>query len=236
MNNDFSYPSPKELAKKEATRSISIRMKEKTMLAFEKLAQQYGCTASMMINNLLDSYVASLEDTTPEHDIRSSRKVMAQYLEKLAAKVASASDDDLFITLAKDDTFSNADGYGFEEYLRALKKPSQTDIFIMTEMFDDLQVKFVLSDCTKSTIKEEFDGELFIHYVVVPKDKYPVVANMVLGYLIKNEHLYNNKRSQKIDMVTLNAIVKTINEENDRTKLAKTIGRLLAGFEGVQDE
>lgn len=236
MTNNFSYPSPKELAKKEVTRSISIRMKEKTMLAFEKLAQQYGCTASMMINNLLDSYVASLNNTNPEHEIRSSRKVMAQYLEKLAAKVGASSDDDLFIALANDDTYSNADGYSFEDYLFALRNPEKADCNLMTEMWDDLQVKFALSEVANATIEKEEDADMVVHYVYVPKEKYPVVANMVMGYLKKNEHLYDNKRSQKIDMATLNAIVKAINEENDRTKLAKTIGRLLAGFEGVRDE
>lgn len=236
MDINYSFPSPKELAKKEVTRSISIRMKEKTMLAFEKLAQQYGCTASMMINNLLDSYVASLENTELENDIRSSRKVMAQYLEKLAAKVATASDDDLFIALAKDCGYSNADQYELEDYIFALRNPDQADLTIMTEMWDDLQVKFISSDCKNSTIKEESERGVIIHYVEVPREKYPVVANMVLGYLVKNEHLYDNKRSQKIDMATLKTIVNVINEENDRTKLAKTIGRLLAEFEGVQDE
>lgn len=236
MNNSFSYPSPKELAKKEVTRSISIRMKEKTMLAFEKLAQQYGCTASMMINNLLDSYVASLENSKPEHDIRSSRKVMAQYMEKLAAKVASSSDDDLFIALARDGSYSNADQFEFEEYLFALRNPKEVDFSLMTEMWDDLNVVFISSDELKAKLREEKDDATISRYVEVPREKYPVVANMVLGYLVKNEHLYDNKRSQKIDIATLNAIIKVINEEKDRTKLAKAVGRLLAGFEGVQDE
>lgn len=234
---DFTMPSPKELAKKEATRPISIRVKERTMLTFEKLAKQYDTTASFMINNLLDSYVATLDTPSEKRDISNARKVMSQYLEKLAVKVGASSDEDLFVALARDKNgFANADEIEFEDYMYALRHPlDECDYTPTVDMWDDLNTSLLLDDKNSEARLEEDDyGDGIAKTIFVPRNKYPVVANMFLGYLIKNEHLYE-KRTQKIDEKTIEKIVETINSTDDRIKLAKGVGKLLSQFDGVQD-
>lgn len=236
MSKNLNLPSPKELAKKEPTRPISLRIKEKTILAFEKLAQQHSVTANYLINNLLDAYVSTLETPDdPKKDRLISRKVMSQYLEKLAAKVAQATNEELIIALANNKDFSNVEDCEIDEYSWQINHPAEADATISTFMGDDLHVEFIPEDIKKAEYSEDGTDEFTIRIVHIPLKKYPIVANMVLGYVVKNENLYEN-RTQKIDIKSIKKIINVVNANDDRTMLAKKVGRILAEYEGVQDE
>ena len=231
MQNN-SLPTPKELAKKEATRPISIRVKEKTMLTFEKLAQQYDTTASAMINNLLDAYVANIASVSAKIDQNASRKVMAQYLEKLASRINKFTDDELCLALAEDKEHANLDNLLPRDYLWAAKNEPGDDL-ISVFLNDAINTEFKCEDTEKASV-DNVDDDSFI--VFVPKKKYPVVGYIMSSYASKNDNLYSGGRKQMIDIKTIKEIVKLINSDLKREELAKKISGALASYESPADE
>lgn len=87
MNSGLNLPSPIELARKSSSRSISLRVNEKTYLSFEKYAKQYNITVSALINNLLDSYVDNL-NLTSEQSKESTYMIMQDTLKEVGRKAA----------------------------------------------------------------------------------------------------------------------------------------------------
>ena len=234
MKTIVNIPSPKDLAQKEATRTLSIRVKEKTMLAFERYAQQYNVTASSLINNVLDAYIAN-QDSDIENDKAISRKVMTQYLEKLAGRIGKCNDKDLCITLANNTDYSNIDEISATEYaqqVESVKEGGNWDATLSVFMGDSLSTEFECWDEDKSY---RFDDDPDLNIIAIPAQKYAIVANMILGYVVKNEHLYNGSRKQMIDLETINELINIINTTDDRTELAKKIGKTLANYESPQE-
>lgn len=228
-----NIPTPKDLAQKEVTRPISLRVKEKTMLEFEKYAQIYGVTASSLINGVLDSYVDiqnkknAGDDEYYQSSMKASRKVMSQYLEKLAAKVGAASDEDLCYTLAADTEHANIDEVSpFEYFLDVTENNSG-----LIEMHDALCTEFMANKEDKCSLSVEDD----FHVVIMPAKKYPVVGSMILGYVKKFDNLYP-KKTIKIDVNTIEKLVHAINKIENSAELAKKIAKILASYEGVLDE
>ena len=243
--NPNDIPSPKDLAQKEATRPISLRIKEKTMLEFEKYAQMYNVTASSLINGLLDSYVDSQskknenDEEYRQSSIKAARKVMSQYLEKLAAKIGVANDEDLCYALANDVNYSNIESVNLKTYYYDVVETRDNasfdygDDIISVFMGDDLETEFMCihqKDCV--WISENTDEQ---HIVGVPASKYPIVGNMILGYTRKYDNLYPDQ-ALKIDLATMEKLIDAINNTEDRIELAKKISRVLATYERIQDE
>lgn len=101
MNNIKQLPSPENLTKKVRTKVFSIRLKESTIAEFEKYAQMYdGATVNSLMSGVLDAYVAAQDIDTSNPDI--NKKIMRQYLEKLAVRVAKMDEEDLASKIVTD--------------------------------------------------------------------------------------------------------------------------------------
>ena len=244
-SNDM--PTPKDLAKKETTRPISLRIKEKTMLEFEKYAQMYNTTASSLINELLGSYIdiqnKKNEDNTEYHQLskKAAHRVMSQYLEKLSARVGTANDEDLCYSLANDAEYSNIESINSNTYYCDVIKTRDDASFhyeddyavISVFMGDDRMTEFMCVHQNECAWVSEDTDEL--HIIGVPASKYPIVGNMILGYTKKYDNLYPGQKL-KIDSTTTEKMIIAINSTTDRTELAKKVGQVLASYEEIQHE
>ena len=247
---DFILPSPKKLAKKEDTRTVSLRVKEKTMTAFEKYAKQNDTTASALINGVLDSYIAYWQQKDSEQnseeyqkrDRNAAKKVMSQYLEKLASRLGKFTDEELCATLfeesddyiVKDDS-ENANAFAY----RLKNKCWDTYISLFTN--DVLNREFNAIEDEEAFIDNQ--EELFDRgpYIGIPSEKFPTVAYMLFNYVKKNKALYGERRTQLFSSETDEQIVDAINKTKvgspeGRVQLAKRIAKILSEFEGAQDE
>lgn len=250
---DFILPSPKKLAKKEDTRTVSLRVKEKTMTAFEKYAKQNDTTASALINGVLDSYIAywqqkDLEQNSEEYqkrDKNAAKKVMSQYLEKLASRMERLSDIDLCVSLYENNenyfwtTINDAED--FVDYMRK-GKTSEVDEVISVFSGDPLHREFACSDAGGKSDIENCTGQNGNSPMIfIPAEKFPIAGYMILQYIKKNKSLYEGKRKQLFSDDTDRQIVNIVNEAKvdapkDRVIFAKKLSKVLSEFEGGEDE
>ena len=99
MNRMGKLPSPRELARKSSTKSISLRVNENTLLAFEKYAKLYDTTTSALINNLLDAYVEQLGMSDTDAQLAASR-IMRSKLFNKAMTIKNKSYEEASLMLA----------------------------------------------------------------------------------------------------------------------------------------
>ena len=264
---DFILPSPRNLAKKEETRTVSLRVKEKTMTAFEKYAKQNNTTASALINGVLDSYIfywqqKDINQNPQEYykrDIESTRKVMAQYLEKLASRMNKFTDKELCYAI-----FENNDLFGFDNFYNdevgkygIIKyedfinevingRDFGGEFYVATHDSEDHEFTCVHWDekhKSKMNIYDDEDGAAqgCGVRIYVPAEKFPILGYIIQQYKKKSDILYGKNRKQLFSKDTDRQIVDVINEckvdsPMSRIKFAKRIAKILSDFEGVQDE
>lgn len=228
---NISLPSPMELAKKESTRPISIRVKESTMLTFEKLAQQYSTTASAIINNLLDSYAMGVQMANTRIDKIASKKVMAQYLEKMTSRIKNLNDRDLCLNLAKNGR-TNLEGLSPGYYYEAVTKGHEDDLGPIT--LGDWDVVFMCSGNKESTV-EYYDSESL--KVNIPAKMFPIVGYIIGCYADKSDALYGDNRRFLVSKTFFEQIADAINnKEYSRENFAKRLCNILIEYESLMDE
>ena len=264
---DYILPSPKNLAKKEETRTVSLRVKEKTMTAFEKYAKQNNTTASALINGVLDSYILywqqkDINQNPQEYykrDIEATKKVMAQYLEKLASRMNKFTDKELCYAI-----FENSDLFGFcnfdndevekygiikfEDFINEVinGKYFRGEFYVATHDSEEHEFACVHWDENHKSEMDVYDDEYRATErcgvrIYVPAEKFPILGYIIQQYKKKSDILYGKKRKQLFSRDTDQRIVNAINESKvdspaGRIKFAKKIAKILSDFEGVQDE
>lgn len=244
-------PSPKDLARKEETRTISLRIKEKTITAFEKFAKQNDTTASSLINGVLDSYIVFWQqkesNESPEQlrkkDDLAARQVMEQYLNKLASRMGKFTNSDLCCALfEEDDEYVEKDGAeNANEMAERIKDRDFNELGYAVYPNDSLGRVFCVSPddvCRKDPNDDFPDCGPTIY---IPAKKYPVAAYMILQYVKKSKVLYGENRKVMFSDEIDDQIVAIINNNNcgtqeDRCMMARDIGKVLSNFEGAQDE
>ena len=93
--------NPQELARrtKGSSRTVSLRIKEKTWLGFEQLAKDNKTTANALIGELADYYIESLHDGLNLSDEAVSISKFKTFLEKEVRKLSRWSIDDAVVNV-----------------------------------------------------------------------------------------------------------------------------------------
>lgn len=89
--------NPNELAKrtKESSRTVSLRIKEKTWLGFEQLAKDNRTTANALISELADFYIESLNSNLDLSDNAVNSNKFKTALEKEVRRMCRLAIDDI---------------------------------------------------------------------------------------------------------------------------------------------
>lgn len=179
MNNIQDLPQPEELIKKSATRSISLRVNEDTISAFERYAKLYDTTTSALINNLLDAYAKRLDTTNISEMDRTQLaiKMMDSMLHKKAMKIRFKTRDEL------EQVLSCMYDVSYHVKLDHSINPGSSDKDLSGEgivsvEFDNDYICFMIggSRKTKKTVANGW------HRVEVPYMVWPHVVMMLLAY------------------------------------------------------
>lgn len=242
-----SIPSPMDLAKKEDTRTISLRIKEKTITAFEKYAKQNKTTTSSLINGVLDSYIAFWREKDIEQNVKkfyqseidAAKEVLAQYLDKQAVRVKQLSDEDLCkIIIANSHSSYNDDAKKLNDCINGILNGNPEHYFSI-----DLDYDHEITCASKGSICKTVEHEAIEYLrdeyteIKVPAEKFPIVAHMAQQFRKKKISLINEARMFEVyTEEATNRIVEVINSSNvdtseSRVALAKSLAKLFSELE-----
>lgn len=103
---NFKMPSPADLAKKDETVNISLRIKQSAVDIFNMLAEKQGSKPGTMMISLIEAYADSYKQKDAEN---VSVDIMKTYLNRMADKFGKMEDDSLTLRLFKNGWPGNLD-------------------------------------------------------------------------------------------------------------------------------
>lgn len=216
MNTLPNLPSPKDLAKKNSTRMISLRVKEDTFLAFEKYAKQYEITTSALINNLLDAYVESLT-LTSEQSFKATFTIMSDNLIKAANRIKEGDEETLADGLYRKTKEYTDGAMPASELLKTIKEieaGKETDLEPSLPIFNDGMENsdYLLISCGNDIAqifqyKDSGSIDMFI-----PAKNWLAVATILETYREQFERLKQENMELQLTKKALEKIVQVINK------------------------
>ena len=211
---------PKVLAErtKDSSRTVSLRIKEKTWLGFEQLAKENNTTANSLISELADYYIESLTDSLniSEHAVRLNK--FKTSLDKEVRKICRWSIDQVVMDFDYNYIF---DTYPDEQkklsYLAIIKKVYEKHSlgFINHDFsFCTLVDNDILAYPTEKTEASYFSGPYdprdgLSNILYTPIEKAPDVFH-IFKYI--KESSAKNEVQINYDIETMDKIVKIIND------------------------
>lgn len=219
MNKIFI--TPQQLAKrtKEAARTVSLRIKEKTWLGFEQLAKDNNTTANALISELADYYIESLNDKNldlSEEAVQFNR--YKSFLEKEVRKISRWSIDDSVVNINPIYAhFGNENSKLHYSYLFNLKKAYQK-MCILEDGQEYINPEFDFGTCLERRITVQptlekkasykvhaFDPAFSVQNILsIPLEKSPDVISLLLSIsdYIGHNMLYTEFDDEAIDKIT----------------------------------
>ncbi|MBQ3352855.1 hypothetical protein IJG89_00695 [Candidatus Saccharibacteria bacterium] len=138
-----SFIDPKELAKrsKESSRTVSLRVKERTWLGFEQLAKENDTTANALISELADYYIENLNGKLNLSDAAVEHNRFKNALGKEIKRMCHLTIDDVISEYCPFPTeyYRVNDKYTLLEFSKkSITKFSNGEVDIMGRVHDEL--------------------------------------------------------------------------------------------------
>ena len=240
---------PEALAKKtkETSRTVSLRVLERTYLGFEQIAEKYNTTANALIAKLADTYIENLSGdlSLGEKDINDSKKKnLVAYLNKLRINVMNIDDD----VILDRDSKTYEYGWGWEDDIWKLS--SLERVRYCLEKWDDLALQEhsnyfeFIDDCSRvyivPTIKTEakyYPGGPLIESgieggrLIIPYKKWPVVQHILKAFETKRNAL---KLDFELDDVAMYSIATIVDTKDERDDIIRELVKLLISYTEAQ--
>ena len=232
MDKEMNLPTPAELVKqvREETMPLSLRVKESTYVAFDKMAQDAGVKIGTMVNSLLDYYARNYYGD----GANVPKDVMAQYLnsEKFWKALSELSSEELIYRLNVKglvwplmDDFDSA-----HQVAQAYKK--NYDFWICPEIPNDVPFDIRIGE----EIKCYDDGADEHYFLDVTREQWPLVSVMIVEYGRKYKKLFPESIAYMTPRMLQKIAEKCKKYQKADGVLATQIKNVLLEFVEAQDD
>lgn len=244
--DNFKMPSPADLAKKDTTVNISLRVKQSAVDIFNMLAEKEGTKPGTMMITLIEAYANNYRAQIQNEANNSlSTDIMKTYINKMAAKIAKMDKGSLLNGLSKKSIWENITDCGYEgDNIGQLEKDldsiekgelEKTGHSNPCVIFGDGRYYALDLWCCKKNIESQIDkgarekGENYEDHLFLPMDKWYTTVLLFDKYQEKMkavapgvEILFTEKMAHDI--------VDLANKEKDNEKYAKGLANILGKF------